>query len=319
MQQFFEAVVGSPVFGIALALVLTVIGARMTSGASDLLLLAALLLLAVSIYRTPPLSHQAFGPRLCITLAIAGVVGVVFYLLTGWRTAPPPHQQKAQDRTEFLLEATRPLRTIGAVIEFDGPVTSDIGHFRAVLRLQNCHGEPWSDICVGVRDGYLARGKSVEFGWQQFVWSHNPDEQIQSLFFSDMRFTTDALDFGSGLWGKGPFKAINDLDRSYLTIYMTESLLARVRQITLRANNYRLMSLPPRYFAALDIERDHPFPPPWPVPLTDDEKQIWWKQLVLKGPNYDPKVAKGLFPPGTYDSFMLDFDVYTPLKDEQPA
>lgn len=84
-MRTFEAFVGNPFFGLGVALVLVVIGARLNAQGEHWILLTAWFLFVISLFRTAPISKQDLLPRSLFTLAVASIVGLGLCWLAGWR------------------------------------------------------------------------------------------------------------------------------------------------------------------------------------------------------------------------------------------
>jgi FtsH-binding integral membrane protein len=93
-----EAFVQNPFFGLAVAIVLTVVGSKLTANASGLLLTIAWLLASVSLFRTVPIKDQKIIPRILWT-TLASVVGLALYKLDTWnpQVVPSAAQPSALD------------------------------------------------------------------------------------------------------------------------------------------------------------------------------------------------------------------------------
>ena len=103
---WIENLVLNPWFTYAAALVLVVVGIKVTNQSSILMVLvAAGVLFALSIFRTPPVSNQSFGPRALITLAISSVIGLGLCWLYGWRPSPKLDENQSSSETKALAQA----------------------------------------------------------------------------------------------------------------------------------------------------------------------------------------------------------------------
>ncbi len=81
MSSVFQTWLGLPTLGLAVAVVLTVIGARLTAVAANLMLAAAWTLATISIYALPFLARVHFIPRILWTLLFASIAGLGLYQL----------------------------------------------------------------------------------------------------------------------------------------------------------------------------------------------------------------------------------------------
>jgi len=84
-MRFVEAVLLSPFFTFAVALVSLVIAPKLNSQLETALLVLSGILIGITIFRTPPISGQDLLPRILITCAITAGVGVVLCVIGGWR------------------------------------------------------------------------------------------------------------------------------------------------------------------------------------------------------------------------------------------
>ena len=71
-----ETLLVNPLFGLFVALVLVVIGPKLSPRAEAWILTAALCLLAFSVFRVPVVLKQDLIPTLLFTLAVSSLVGM---------------------------------------------------------------------------------------------------------------------------------------------------------------------------------------------------------------------------------------------------
>lgn len=80
-----EMLVANPFFGLGVALVLVVIGTKLSTQGEQIILIVAWGLFFLSVLRTPPVSRQGWIPRVLATTLLSSVVGLGLCWLSGWR------------------------------------------------------------------------------------------------------------------------------------------------------------------------------------------------------------------------------------------
>lgn len=84
-MRSIEMFVGNPLFGLCAALVLVVVGTKLSTQGEQVILIVAWSLFVLSVFRTSPISKQDWLPRLLVTSAFASIAGLGLCLMTGWR------------------------------------------------------------------------------------------------------------------------------------------------------------------------------------------------------------------------------------------
>lgn len=87
MNSPYQNWLGLPTLGLAVALVLTVIGARLTVSMANRILLLAFCLATVSVYELPPLARLEIVPRLLWACLVASIMGLLLFQLK-WSPEP---------------------------------------------------------------------------------------------------------------------------------------------------------------------------------------------------------------------------------------
>ncbi len=88
-----EGFIGNPIVSLALGIILTIWGTKMTAPThANAALIGAWLLFGVALYRTPMILQQSIVPRGLTMMACAGVAGLAMYwsLWTATASLPPP-------------------------------------------------------------------------------------------------------------------------------------------------------------------------------------------------------------------------------------
>jgi hypothetical protein len=107
-----EAFAANPFFGLCVALVLVVIGTKLSTQGEQVVLLIAWCLFVLSVFRAYPISKQVLGPRILLTLLISSVVGLGLFSIIGWRP----------------LLSKFPLNSFAIINDGDYPVGTNLGN-----------------------------------------------------------------------------------------------------------------------------------------------------------------------------------------------
>lgn len=143
---------------------------------------------------------------------------------------------------------------------------------------------------------------------QNVVWSAQGDlsktlqrPKIGWKYLKDAR----ELEVHFGPQGDAPYQSLAEFDQTGLSIFVSETVLSRLNNIEIRADDYVLLSLPKRC-----IDRDYVYPPAWPRVLPEELPERWatekWIRLVPKG-------FKANGPQPEFPVFPLSFNDYTPI------
>jgi hypothetical protein len=89
-MRSLEAFLLNPFVGLAMAFILIVIGWKLNTAGANWLLIVSWGLVAVSVFRTPPIAQQVFIQRGLWTLLIASCVGLGLCWLSGWQPPKEP-------------------------------------------------------------------------------------------------------------------------------------------------------------------------------------------------------------------------------------
>ncbi|MGH9795414.1 MAG: hypothetical protein ACRD5G_11620 [Candidatus Acidiferrales bacterium] len=278
-----------------------------------------------------------------MSIAIVGTIGaaagaaiaIALYLLSPYLVEPRDETKENQERVTFLLEASKPLKQMALVIDLRQPLAPDaLRHFRALVTIANLDvsarfadasnlDNPHPTLCVGGRDHYpVAHSGGMQrkwFGVQNRVYALNPNEEMQNMLFSMGQAVSSRVELGGGLYGKGPFKTISDLDDRSVDVYVTEPLMRHIAAIHLVANNYVLFS---EVATNLAVVNGGPLFGKWPDPLAPEEEAIRWIMLLPRGADYERFMKErtelghdpAWFPANLYRTWVLSFDEHTPRR-----
>jgi hypothetical protein len=237
-------------------------------------------------------------------------------------------------RTEFLLEAAKPLREVYLIIDLKERLTPEaLKHFRAMITIANTNtryanatnqDNRHPTLCVGGRDSYplaTINGREIKwFGVSDLVWALNPDDEMLNTQVSTGQTETSQIILGGGTYGKSPFRTLADLDAQWVNVYMTEPLFEDVSAIHFVGNDYILLA------ETADNLAKEGGAPLVPAKLLDalmtDQQDIKWISLMPKGSDYErfQKEKQQLghdpewFPYTFYRLWSLEFSNYTPTK-----
>lgn len=242
-------------------------------------------------------------------------------------------EQQRQDidaklqRIEFLHDCAKPIRGASFNVYLAQNYTpEELGHFRVLLEVISLHEhDPHPTLWLAARDAYWTHHsqgtETLLFGTKTIAWSRGPDESLQNTVVGGERAGSLIQAF-SYLYKRGPFQALGDLDKTTVNVFVTESIVDKVAHVTLTVNDYTLVGAPKDMIATpeqLGIARRDPLVE-WPEPLSEEEGEVLWIELSVKGPDFEATAEPERFP------FMLrqalpwgiDYDRYTPLKQPIP-
>ncbi len=240
--------------------------------------------------------------------------------------AAESHAELAQPdlaRIEFLQMCERPLRRAGLVIDLVKECRpEEIGHFRVLVTISDLdQRDPHPTLCIGGRNSYPALHEGDEattlFGNKYLIWSMAPDDQMQSTIVSHGQTTTERVVIDGSLFGRGPFRHLGDLDRKIIWVHVTERLWPLVAGFGIFANNYTLVHVDRESLVPINGEPHVA----WPESLSDEDRQVDWRCLMIKGPDWERYEQEGdrpdWFPVHLYHPWDCDFSVTTPQVTDE--
>jgi hypothetical protein len=215
-------------------------------------------------------------------------------------------------RIEFFHDCAKPLLAGSVILTLKQDYTPEqLGHFRFMAEIINMYEhEPHPSLWIAGRDAYATwhSGGNIQpvMGVKSLAWSQNPDEQIQNTVIGGTSLSTAQLDAGAHLHKRGPYRTLGELDKQYLSIYITKPLFELVSSIYVIANDYILAGADSEFFVPLDMS---PLVS-WPESLSETEASVPWVVVMLKIPDPPPWMIPELARTG----WDLDFSHYTPPK-----
>lgn len=218
---------------------------------------------------------------------------------------------KKLERIDFFNECSKEVFSASLIVEFDKMYTPyDLGHFRVMLEIINLNkNEPHPTLWLAGRDAYSVfssgETKTKLFGHKMIVWSRNPDDAIQNTMIGGASPGGRGFNVFSGIYNKGPYTKLTDFDRRHVSLYITNSLLDKIRGVWLVVNNFMLLGygiddLVPKEMSPLTD---------WPEELSNNEQEIPWLALLGKGD--DPSLPPPAWPTR---NLFIDFSRTTPVK-----
>jgi hypothetical protein len=286
--------------------------------------------------RVDPLVHRYPIMSLVIFVNIGACIGAGIGVLLWWVSSNPQQHIHNEPgplaRTEFLLESKNPLKEVFVIINLNRRLSPEVlKHFRVMVTIANLDAQypeatnknnPHPTLCMGGRDSYPVAsfgGKEQKwYGVKDLVWVSNPDAIIQDTAFSMGQADTSEIKLGGGLYKKGPFSTIAELDNQTVNVYVTEPLLHFLSSIEFVGDDYVLLSESADNLAQVIGSPLND----WPEALTPDEQNVKWIMLMPKGTDYErfqrEKQQLGhdpdWFPSNYYRPWSMRFDDYTPTR-----
>jgi hypothetical protein len=225
---------------------------------------------------------------------------------------PANTEQSQLARLEFVASSNRPLKEFTLRLQLDREYTpKELERFRVLIEIRDFRFRGSGllpTLWLGCRSAYpplFIQGRP-QFGILTYFASQNPNEKLD--------ITVDALDGEASRYheivgrfevsAKGPFKTLDDLNYKIPLVYISDSLVGKIKELRLTANNYVIIKT---NAAALKPEGVNPTQG-WPSTaiFKDEKPPLKWRALIL-GPANGPREA-----PRTW---MFDFEQNLPIKE----
>jgi hypothetical protein len=266
-----------------------------------------------------------------VSLAIACILGLIF--LAARLVVPPESKLEKEapstptpivtnlsdeqlERIEFRTESAKAIKEVIVIVKFNRTYSPyDIGHFRALFEISSNSDHPKGRpaLIMACRDLYQENVNDdvkINFGLKHTVYSRNPSKQT-GVGGSILGPTVDGFDIGGDLLERRlrPFSTLDDLNGKDFQVYLSESLIGKVSEISLIANNYILISAKSEQFVI-----NHDAPRDWILPLTKSEKSVGWSHVLLKLTGAPDREADRVGLKNLAAPWQLDFTLFTPSK-----
>jgi len=214
---------------------------------------------------------------------------------------------------EFNSEATKKLQALFFKIELKRPyLLNELGYFRLYFEFVNVEKV---EIRAGCQGKFDKNGRYLVFNRS---WLDGQNVKHPGKSYSTVAQGGNTLDV-LHCWvdtskEKFPYQTTNDLEKRQVKIYATDSLVKKIKSISLVAENYKILSNDADKFV---INYQDPGIK-WFVPLSDSEKAIQWQMIALQ--DTSEKVTKMLEPArerkGDYLvwAWYIDFAEFPPTK-----
>jgi hypothetical protein len=334
--------------GISALVITFIVSAFQIAGVIDmeiahLLIFFAWLLVVIGVFVSETLL-EASGRRTLTTVFSAAIVaGVILYGIDLWMVSKKANLDKkaSQERVaeqnkvvaqstpitqplsqlsdeklaaiEFNSEATKKLQDLSFKIELKRPfLPNELEHFRAYFQFYN---NDKIELRFGCQGGV---NKDGDLQILQRIWSDDKHAKYTANPYLKIVEGKNAVNFltcGAGsVDGQLPYRIVNDLDKNYVRIYATESLVEKIKSISLIANNYKILSYNANKF---DTKIEDP-EVKWFVPLSDSEKAFQWELVGLKAPTEEIdrqlKEAEKIMGKDIISDWWINFAEFPPTK-----
>ncbi len=316
---------------------------------AGVLLFFSLILFLIQIYEWKGITGQSVltksfkGFLYLSSLVVAAYFGGVIYNSKGekaWSTwlykQPQPipiqtttEQQKPDltkqsseeqlARIEFRTESAKALNEVSVVVKFNRDYSpQELGHFRTLFAVSTYDFEDVPNrpaLLLANRDFYQFvpndPTKQLRFGMSHIYYSVNPSRKtgigrsIESNKVNGFSFGLDLLETKIQ-----PFKVLDDLNGKFFFVYVSESLVGKISEISLVANNYILISGKSDQLVVSDEKPKTNYL----LPISSTEKIIQWRKVSLKLTGIIAREAEKLNIPNVVAPWQLDFTLFTPIK-----
>jgi hypothetical protein len=219
-----------------------------------------------------------------------------------WVTVAPAEQKQpsslptpseSESRNELRAESSRPIRDVAFHVKLNRQYSiQELGHFRVIYEIFD---NQTLDFFIGCQDAYSIN-TSVDLNAKQFgircTVHYRPSKYGHvtaiPVYTRAPKYTTlidrtqsvDTLQWNVDLYNQIPsYKALEDLNRKYLYIFVTESLIEKINEVSFTVNNWELISA---QSSRLTFPDDKPIAK-WFLPLSDTEKSVKWRGVYLRG------------------------------------
>ena len=243
----------------------------------------------------------------------------------------PTPDEVARARRQLHDESLRTLRRMGFRVRLNRKYSvEELGHFRIVCEVYSSNDglpedEDHPDLFMGCQSG-AGFDKSHPFSRSDLYGDrctvlHKTKElafvaipRLREIGFRSMGSTeqlVDEIEWKVDFHRQIPsYETLQDVDKTIFQIFVTDSLVNKISEITFEANDWQLISLRPHEF---DIFDEAPTVP-WFLPLSSTERTVQWKQVCLKVPESIDRIMPPSLKGGGCAYWKLEFDLANPKR-----
>jgi uncharacterized membrane protein YtjA (UPF0391 family) len=213
------------------------------------------------------------------------------------RSEPPnaaTNQSQDDLRAALRADGNRAIRLVTVRVAFKRKYSiEEIGHFRIMYEVASVTNRITPEFYLACQDYYdvntFVDPKAKQFGYRWTVryrepnGTYGPTESFRKGrgygATTGLVSTTDEMEFSVDLYNQIPAdKILEDLFGKYLYIFVTESLVNKISQVSLQVNNWELFSVKADRLISQD---DKPIAP-WFITLSKEEKAVPWRSVDVR-------------------------------------
>lgn len=234
-------------------------------------------------------------------------------------TVQPQDPQLA--RIEFNAESVKALRSIHINVKLNRVYSiQELRHFRVLFEIIN---EEIADFWLGCQDAYNRNeyamdGTNMQFGMKYTLRYRDDNNNFvpAPLFTGENKYipvtdcysSVDKIKFSISLYQQIPaYNILDDLDIKTLRVFITDTLVDKISEISLQANQYVLTSKKSDLFKFKDKRPTVD----WFIPLQGIESLQRWQEICLKDPT--GKLERVLGQSACF-AWQLNFATSTPIR-----
>ena len=197
-------------------------------------------------------------------------------------------------RSELRADGNRAIRLFTIRLKLKRQYSIDeIGHFRVMYEVAAVTDKITPEFYLACQDHYDVNSfgdpYTKQFGYRWAVRYREPNDSYKPIksFNKGKGYgattglvpSTDVLEASADLYNQIPSnKTLEDLYGKYLYIFVTESLVDKIGEVSLQVNNWELFSVKAD---RLVFQSDRPIAP-WFIALSKEERAIPWRSVDVK-------------------------------------
>lgn len=152
------------------------------------------------------------------------------------------------------------------------------------------------------------------FGLRKFMYQENPDQKLKNVLNPGNKRKVSIME-AEDLVFDSEFNSLSDFDGCLLDIFISETLLDKLKCISIVINDFQIFNKLRNEFAVAEEVGLNENNPPI-IPYEFDKDYTDWKRLYLRNKhtnNYE------LTPPNRHNSREIHFSEFTPKKMNLPV